>query len=63
MLLTCFQGQLKAKGKSRQGIEGQDGWIVREGLNAYGAVFEPKNRAVRPYWGGFQGKIPMITVS
>ena len=42
--VSGFQEQLKAKGKGRQVIEGQDEeWIVREGLNAYGAVFDPKN--------------------
>jgi len=43
-----FQDQLKSRCKSRQLIAEEDGFIIRERLSSYGAVFGPENRPIDP---------------
>jgi hypothetical protein len=41
-----ISGEIEGHGKTPQGVCEQDGFVVREGLTAYGADFSHRNRAI-----------------
>lgn len=48
------QRELKARGKKRRTVAAEDGFILCEGLSAYGADFDPEKRAIGPKPGLFR---------
>ena len=44
--VAFFQDNLKARGKKRRIVAAEDGFVLWEGLSAYGADFDPENRAI-----------------